>query len=46
MATGETTRPAIDNPEAMKTEWLDRLDTLVGQVEHLGPGLRLAHPPR
>ena len=32
MATGET-RPRIDDPEAVKTEWLDRLNVLVGEVE-------------
>jgi hypothetical protein len=32
MVTRES-RPGIDDPEAVKVEWLDRLDTLVGEVE-------------
>ena len=32
MATGES-RPGIDNPEAVKAEWLGRLNALVGEVE-------------
>ena len=32
MATGEA-RPGIDDPEALKVEWLDRLNALVGEVE-------------
>ncbi len=32
MATGEA-RPGIDDPEAVKVEWLDRLNALVGEVE-------------
>ncbi len=32
MATGEV-RPEIDDPEAVKAEWLDRLNALVGEVE-------------
>jgi hypothetical protein len=32
MATGEA-RPGISDPEAVKAEWLDRLNALVGDVE-------------
>ena len=32
MATGKAT-PGIDDPEAIKAEWLGRLSTLVGEVE-------------
>jgi hypothetical protein len=32
MATSEA-RPGIDDPEAVKAEWLDRLNALVGEVE-------------
>jgi hypothetical protein len=32
MATGEA-RPEIENPEAVRAEWLDRLNALVGEVE-------------
>ena len=32
MATGEA-RPGISDPEAVKAEWLDRLNALVGEVE-------------
>ncbi len=32
MATGETI-PRIDDPEAVKAEWLSRLNALVGEVE-------------
>ena len=32
MATGEVS-PRIDDPEAVKAEWLDRLNALVGEVE-------------
>jgi hypothetical protein len=32
MATGEV-RAGIDDPEAVKVEWLDRLNALVGEVE-------------
>jgi hypothetical protein len=32
MAMGEA-RPGIDDPEAVKVEWLDRLNALVGEVE-------------